>query len=220
LLIFLSATEPFDFSSDRVESTVLRPRGFDIQASKFCPKQDTLTGKFCPPGQDFISKGGSSLSIYKKGVLMKRFIKFLTLAVVLLCSMALAQASTITPFSITNIVIDSNTINNPFTVPESGTYKAVIQDFSPSNAFDTLVFAITTTSPLGFEGIVNGAGGSGMFTFVGDPMVNYVANIAAVTGASGIGLFGAEVSLIPIPPSLLLLGSGLLGLVVIRRRRS
>jgi hypothetical protein len=44
--------------------------------------------------------------------------------------------------------------------------------------------------------------------------------VAQLGSPTAVGLFGAEVSLIPIPPSLLLLGSGLLGLVVMRRRRS
>ena len=151
-----------------------------------------------------------------------RLFKSLTLAMVLLCSLALAaRASTITSFATTGFVIGSDTLNVAFTVAEPGTYKAIIEDFDPiNNPFAKLLFAITTTSPLGVEGVVDGAGDMGMFTFIGDPDANYVANIAAVTGASGIGLFGAEVSLIPIPPSLLLLGSGLLGLVVMRRRRS
>ena len=60
-----------------------------------------------------------------------------------------------------------------------------------------------------------------MFTFTGTPGVQYWANIVAqLDSPTAIGFFGAEVSLIPIPPSVLLLGSGLLGLVIMRRRRS
>jgi hypothetical protein len=150
---------------------------------------------------------------------MKRLFKSLTLAILLIASLALAAEASTVAFSQTGFVIGSETINEGFTVPVAGQYKAIIWDFDTPGEFDTLLFAITTTSPLGFIDSVDGAGGTAMFTFTAAPGINYSANIAAITGTTGIGLFGAEVSLIPIPPSLLLLGSGLLGLVVMRRRR-
>jgi hypothetical protein len=156
---------------------------------------------------------------------MMRLFKSLTLAVVLLCSLVFAaHASTVTPFATTDFVIGALTINEPFTVPQAGTYRATIADFGPETplaSFDTLLFVITTTGPISFIDAVDGAGGKGMFDFTGAPGVQYWANIVAQLGSPGaVGLFGAEVSLVPIPPTLLLLGSGLLGLVVMRRRRS
>ena len=152
---------------------------------------------------------------------MKKCFKSLIFAAVLLCSLAMAaQASTITAYSKTGFVIGSETFNEGFTVPVAGQYKAIITDFGTPTAFSSLLLAITTTSPLGLIDFANGAGGTGMFTFSATPGVNYFANIAAtVTGTPNIGLFGAEVSLVPIPGSLLLLGSGLLGLIMIGRRK-
>lgn len=153
---------------------------------------------------------------------MNKLFKSFTTIVVLICGLSLAaQASTVTPFATTNFVIGSETINQPFMVTEAGTYKATIADFSAPTSFDTLLFAITTTGPISFIDIADGAGGMDMFTFAGTPGVQYWANIVAqLSSPTSIGLFGAEVSQIPIPPSLLMLGSGLVSLVVLRRRRS
>jgi hypothetical protein len=152
---------------------------------------------------------------------MKRHLISLSFAFVLLGSLVLAaHASTVVPFSQTSFVIGFETFNQGFTVPEAGEYMATIVDFETPVAFNTLLFAVTTTDPLGFIDFVEGAGGEGSFIFTGDPGVNYVANIVAKTGYwGGIGLFGAQVNLIPIPQTLLLLGSGLIGLVIVRRRR-
>ena len=152
---------------------------------------------------------------------MKRHLISLSFALLLLGGLAsAAQASTVVPFSQTSFVIGFETFNQGFTVPEAGDYRATIVDFATPWVFDTLLFAITTTGPLSFIDIVDGAGGAGSFTFTGDPGVNYVANIVANTGHwGGIGLFGAQVNLIPIPQTLLLLGSGIIGLVLVRRRR-
>jgi hypothetical protein len=152
-------------------------------------------------------------------------LKSLALALVLICSLSLAaQASTVapvTPFSLTDFVYGWEIYREPFTVPIEGTYKATIEDFLAPEPFKKLIFAVTTTAPISLIDVAFGAGGMDMFTFEGDPEVQYWANILAVTSRPcRVGLFGAEVSLIPIPPSLLLLGSGLAGLVILRRRRS
>ena len=144
------------------------------------------------------------------------FFGFVLLAVLFLAVTHGAQAATITPFSKTAFAVGTEILNEGFTVPVAGTYTATILDFVTPGAFDTLLFALTTASPITFIDFVDGAGSMGMFTFLGEPGVDYVANIAAITGEAGIGLFGAEVSLMtPIPQAAVLLGSGLLGLLIL-----
>jgi hypothetical protein len=149
-----------------------------------------------------------------------RFLKSLTLALVLLCGLALtAQASLVPPFQKADYVIGSVDYAETFTISEPGIYVASIEDFQDSTPFNELRFAIT--NPPGRIGSADGAGGTALFTFEGTPGVTYTAHIVGVLGSpSAIGGFGAQVSAIPIPPSLLLLGSGLIGLVILRRKRS
>jgi hypothetical protein len=146
-----------------------------------------------------------------------RFLKALTLTVVLLCGPALtAQASTV--FLKADYVIEQVDFSETFTVEDAGTYVAFIEDFQDSTPFNELRFAIT--NPPGRIGSADGAGGSAFFTFEGIPEVVYTAHIVGVLGSQdAIGGYGAQVSLIPIPPTLLLLGSGLAGLVILRRKR-
>jgi hypothetical protein len=156
---------------------------------------------------------------------MKRHLILFSFALLLLCSPAFTAHASTVAYSQTSFVIGFGTFNDGFTVPVDGEYQAEIVDFAddnlfdPFDPFDTLLLAITTTSPLGLIDSVDGAGSFGTFTFAGDTDANYVANIAAVAGKSGIGLFGVEVTLVPIPQTLLLLGSGLFGLLIVRRKR-
>jgi hypothetical protein len=96
------------------------------------------------------------------------------------------------------------------------TYLATFSDLSedPFFGFDFLYLSITTaTDPV--DSIV----GPGSFSFPAIPGETYFANVFGTGGGDvEAGLFGLEVTAVPIPPSLLLLGSSLLGLVLIRRK--
>lgn len=161
---------------------------------------------------------------------MQKLFKSLTFTIVLLFGLALtAHASTIAvdpPFSFTDVIFESASYKEPFKVEDAGTYKASIEDFGVNSIldeFNTLLFVITATTGLPSPtliGAINGAGGEAMFTFEGTPGIQYYAHIVALLSPGAVaGGFGAEVRLIPIPPTLLLLGSGLVSLVVLRRRR-
>ena len=96
------------------------------------------------------------------------------------------------------------------------TYRATLSDLSqaPWFGFDFLYLSLTTSTET-----VDSTIGPGSFTFEAIPGETYFANIFGTGGGDlGAGLFGLEVATVPIPPSVLLLGSSLLGLVLIRRR--
>lgn len=96
------------------------------------------------------------------------------------------------------------------------TYVATLTDLSvdPFFGFDFLFLSITTST-----GIVDSIVGPGSFTFAAIPDETYFANIFGTGGGTvGAGLFGLEVKAVPIPPALMMLGSGLLAMVALRRR--
>ncbi len=98
------------------------------------------------------------------------------------------------------------------------TYKATITDLSISPAFgleDLFLSVSSSTEVLGFRF------GEGSFTFDVDFGATYFANVFANgAGDQEAGNFGLKIEAVPIPAAVFLLGSGLLGLIVIRRRRS
>jgi hypothetical protein len=70
------------------------------------------------------------------------------------------------------------------------------------------------------KGFANGTGGSASFFFDAVAGDKFDVSIAALTNGIGVGLLSAQVSLVPIPASLLLFGSALAGLFVVGRRRA
>ena len=99
---------------------------------------------------------------------------------------------------------------------EPYTYQATLSDLSvgPDTGFRFLFLAVTSKREL--LGYTNGPGS---FLFPVDPGRKYFANIFGIGGGkSWTGDFGLKIEAVPIPPSLMLLGSGLLGLIYLRRR--
>ena len=96
------------------------------------------------------------------------------------------------------------------------TYVATLTDLSedPFFAFEFLFLSITTATDT-----VDSIVGPGSFSFVAIPDETYFANIFGIGGGTvGAGLFGLQVTAVPIPSALVLLGSGIFALVALKRR--
>ena len=96
------------------------------------------------------------------------------------------------------------------------TYRATISDLSVAPAFgldDIFLSVSTSTSVLAYRS------GEGSIDFDVVEGNTYFANVfAKAAGAAGAGNFGLLIQAVPIPPALILLGSGLIGLIALRRR--
>ena len=146
---------------------------------------------------------------------MKLKLCWVVLAIVLLSSPHYADASTV--FETTGWIQETTGLTFDFVADTAPfTYTATLSDLSetPIFGFDFLYLSITTST-----GIVDSIVGPGTFSFLATPGETYFANVFGTGGGTvGAGLFGLEVTAVPIPPSLILLGSSILGLVLLRRR--
>ncbi len=100
--------------------------------------------------------------------------------------------------------------------PAAGEYKATLSDlsFGPLG-FDFLGLSITTAAQT-----LGAIDSPGAIYFSSSPDTPYYANIFGVgDGEFETGLFGVQVEAVPLPPSLMLLLSGVL-LIAVSRRRS
>lgn len=127
-----------------------------------------------------------------------------------------AQAATVPPvYQNVGPIFGVELIIEPFTVDVAGNYQMTLIDFGVPDPFDSLFFAVTTNSTL--EGVIVGSGTS---TFLATPEVTYFARIFGdARGGVNLGLFGAQVAVVPLPASAILLGSAMFALLVIGRRR-
>ncbi len=136
----------------------------------------------------------------------------LTAALLVIPSYALAS----TVFETTGWIIESEGLEFEFLADQSPyTYQVTLSDLSepPFFGFEFLFLSISTsTDTLG--SII----GPGVFDFEAVPGETYFANIFGTGGGDvGAGLFGIEVAAVPIPGAIWLLGSGLIGIVGLRR---
>lgn len=95
-------------------------------------------------------------------------------------------------------------------------YSVTLTDFEFPAAFDYLGVAITTSTDKVAELLA-----PGMTTFNAEPGTTYFANILGnAANPPGAGLFGINITAVPVPPTLLLLGSGIFALVALKRKLS
>ena len=135
-------------------------------------------------------------------------------AVALVCAAGAAQASTVV-FDTTGFFAGTapGFANPSFTISTGGNYLATLSDlsFGPLG-FSTLLMSVSTsTSNLG------STSSPGSFSFTASPG-EYFANVIGLPTGLG-GLFGIQISQVPVPATAYLLGSGLIGLLSIARRR-
>ncbi len=115
-------------------------------------------------------------------------------------------------------------------VSPSNTYVATITDASesPIMGFEKLYMAIFQNATIVDSIVFNdsadiftaSADNQGGFSFTIDPGETYRAYIFGTGGGNfGAGLFEFKVSSVPIPATLLLLGSGLFALAALKRRK-
>ena len=139
------------------------------------------------------------------------------LVIALLAVPSHSPASTV--FETTGWIIGTDGFNYNFVADQTPlTYKVTLSDLSvPDNfGFDFLYLSIT----LGSTTLIDDITGPGSFTFTALPNATYFANVFGIGGGNlDAGLFGIEVTAVPIPTTLMLLSSGLFGLVYVRRKR-
>ena len=99
-----------------------------------------------------------------------------------------------------------------------GTFNSAMSAFGleiEPYAFDVFDLTLALSDGSSLTQSVNGDGGAAFFGWTGGPNMSFT--ITSADGAEGFA-FGRMVAPVPLPPSVLLLGSGLLGFFGLRRK--
>ena len=105
-----------------------------------------------------------------------------------------------------------------FEIVDGGQYQTTLTELEFPASLDTLLLFVST----GMDVVGTPLVGPGMFTFDADPGM-FVANILGWAGGDfRLGAFNVEVAVAqaPVPPAMMLLASGLIGLFSMRRFRN
>jgi hypothetical protein len=93
-------------------------------------------------------------------------------------------------------------------------YNVTLTDLEFPGAFDILGVAITTATDSVVELLAPGSK-----TFSVDFETTYFANVLGLAADDlGAGLFGIKITAVPIPPTLILLGTGLIGFIGLKKK--
>ena len=140
-----------------------------------------------------------------------------------------APAATVTPFQLVKTVagdISSRffVADLQFDITEAGVYRGSLSDNAMGTPFDVLAFNVTQGITSVGDTVQVGNTGANLtsFKFFADPG-SYTAHLFGAAGEISPGIFlsqlGAEVAMVPVPASLLLLVSALASIAFIRRRK-
>ena len=98
---------------------------------------------------------------------------------------------------------------------ESGPpYRATLTDFEFPEPMDQSGMAVTTATEL-----LGSLNAPGSFTFDATPGEYFVSFFGEAGASTSYGMYGIEISQVPVPAAVWLFGSGLIGLVGMMRRR-
>jgi hypothetical protein len=146
---------------------------------------------------------------------MKRKLWWVVLAIVPFCMPNFVAATTV--FETTAFLWDAETHTHPFVANQAPfVYEFHLTDFEFPVAFSALGAYIELESTSGLVAYLPSPGST---TFLADSGETYNITVAGTGGGSyGHGLYGVHVGTVPIPPTVLMFGAGLIGLPWFRKK--
>jgi hypothetical protein len=113
-------------------------------------------------------------------------------------------------------LFDTQTVlNDTFTVIDASPYMAILTDFEFPEPMAQSGMAVTTATEL-----LGSLNAPGSFTFDATPGEYFVSFFGEAGASTSYGMYGIEISQVPLPAAVWLFGSGLLGLIGIARRKA
>jgi hypothetical protein len=142
-------------------------------------------------------------------------LKLFLVSMAIACLLIPHYAGAATVLDETDSIMGASWVTYSFTTDQtSSDYEVTLTDFGFPAAFEFLGVAITTSNVLAAMLLEPDTK-----TFSLDPETTYLASVFGIAAEPlGTGLFNINVTAIPIPPSLILLGTSVFGLILLRRR--
>jgi hypothetical protein len=153
---------------------------------------------------------------------MKKRAKFILVLISMLLLVPAATMASTTVFETTGFIIETDGIVFPFIADlEPLTYKATLTDLSVNPLqFEELLLIVSTSTEVLATANAVANGGVDIAFFPVDLDQQLFANVAGKgIGTLQTGLFGLKIEAVPVPQAVWLLGSGLVALVMYRRRK-